>query len=159
MRDKPAAARAAWTFATWFGCGFSPAAPGTAGSLAAILIAWPLSRLAFGRLQFLILALALLYPAIKAATLVAADCGRKDPQVIVIDEVLGQWLTLTGAMRFDFLTFALAFGLFRLFDIWKPPPIRLIEQIPAGAGIVLDDMMAGGYAALVLFVVGWFNHH
>ena len=57
------------------------------------------------------------------------------------------------------LTFALAFGLFRLFDIWKPPPIRLIEQIPGGAGIVLDDMMAGAYAALVLFLVGWFNHH
>jgi phosphatidylglycerophosphatase A len=90
---------------------------------------------------------------------VAAQTGRKDPQIIVIDEVLGQWLTLTGAMRFDFWTFVLAFGLFRLFDIWKPPPIRLIEQVPGGAGIVLDDMAAGAYAALVLFLAGWFNHH
>jgi phosphatidylglycerophosphatase A len=154
MRNK-----LAWIFATWFGCGKSPFAPGTAGSLAAILIAWPLTLLGFGRLHFLVLALALLYPAIKAAGIVATLAGRKDPQVVVIDEVLGQWLTLAGALRFDLLTFALAFALFRLFDIWKPPPIRLIEQIPGGAGIVLDDMMAGAYAALVLFLVGWFNHH
>ena len=81
----------------------------------------------------------------------AAESGRKDPQIVVIDEVLGQWLTLAGALRFDLLTFALAFGLFRLFDIWKPPPIRLIEQIPGGAGIVLDDMMAGATAHLSYF--------
>jgi phosphatidylglycerophosphatase A len=149
----------AWVLATWFGCGLSRIAPGTVGSLAAVLIAWPLSRIGFGPLYFLILSLALLYPAIGAAGKVAALTGRKDPQVIVIDEVLGQWLTLAGALRFDLFTFALAFGLFRLFDIWKPPPIRLIEQIPGGAGIVLDDMMAGAYAALVLFLVGWFNHH
>jgi phosphatidylglycerophosphatase A len=149
----------AWLFATWFGCGWSPVAPGTVGSLAAVLIAWPLSRIGFGRTHFLILSLALLYPAIYAAGFVARDSGRKDPQFVVIDEVLGQWLTLAGALRFDLLTFALAFGLFRLFDIWKPPPIRLIEQVPGGAGIVLDDMMAGAYGALVLFLMGWFNHH
>ncbi len=149
----------AWIFGTWFGCGFSRFAPGTVGSLAAVVIAWPLSRLGFGRLQFLILAVALLYPAILAAGRVASLSARKDPQVVVIDEVLGQWLTLAGALRFDWFTFAVAFALFRLFDIWKPPPIRLIEQIPGGAGIVLDDMMAGAYAALVLFLVGWFNHH
>jgi len=154
MRNKPA-----WLFATWFGCGLSPVAPGTVGSLAAVLLAWPLSRIGFGRLHFLVLALALLYPAIRAAGKVAAESRQKDPQVVVIDEVLGQWLTLAGALRFDFPTFALAFGLFRLFDIWKPPPIRLIERIPGGAGIVLDDIMAGAYAALVLFLVGWFNHH
>jgi phosphatidylglycerophosphatase A len=151
--------RLAWLYATWFGCGLSPVAPGTVGSLAAILIAWPLSRLGFGRVHFLILAFALLYPAILAAGKVASLTASKDPQVVVIDEVLGQWLTLAGALRFDLFTFALAFGLFRLFDIWKPPPIRLIEQIPGGAGIVLDDLMAGAYAALVLFLVGWFNHH
>jgi len=122
-------------------------------------MAWPLSRIGFSRLHFLILAFALLYPAIRAAGIVAAESGKKDPQFVVIDEVLGQWLTLAGALRFDFLTFALAFGIFRLFDIWKPPPIRLIEQIPGGAGIVLDDMMAGAYGALVLFMMGWFNHH
>jgi phosphatidylglycerophosphatase A len=112
-----------------------------------------------GRIQFLVLTMVLLHPAIRAAGIVAAESGRKDPQIVVIDEVLGQWLTLAGAARFDLPTFALAFGLFRLFDIWKPPPIRRIEQLPGGAGIVLDDMMAGVYGALVLFLAGWFNHH
>jgi phosphatidylglycerophosphatase A len=153
MTNKPA-----WAFATCFGCGLSPLAPGTVGSLAAILIAWPLSRVGFGRTHFLILSLALLYPAIRAAGTVASESGRKDPQCVVIDEVLGQWLTLVGALRFDLVTLALAFGIFRLFDIWKPPPIRLIEQIPGGTGIVLDDMMAGAYGALVLFLMEWFNH-
>lgn len=154
IRRKPA-----FLFATWFGCGLSPKAPGTVGSLAAVILAWPLSRAGFGPLGFLILSLVLLYPAIQAAGFVARETGGKDPQIVVIDEVLGQWLTLAGALRFDLWTLALGFGLFRLFDIWKPPPIRLIEQAPGGSGIVLDDMMAGAYAALVLFLVGWFNHH
>jgi phosphatidylglycerophosphatase A len=148
----------AFLFATFLGCGRSPFAPGTVGSLAAVLIAWPLSRIGFGPWHFLVLTLVLLYPAIRSADIVADNTGRKDPQIVVIDEVLGQWLTLVGAARFSWLTFALAFALFRLFDIWKPPPIRRIEHIAGGAGIVLDDMMAGVYGALVLFVVGWFNH-
>ncbi len=147
----------AWVFSTWFGCGYSRFAPGTVGSLGALVVAWPLARAGFNSLYFLILSLALLYPAIRAAGIVAAETHRKDPQFIVIDEVLGQWLTLAGALRFDWRTFLIAFALFRLFDIWKPPPIRLIEQLPGGAGIVLDDMMAGIYGALVLFVAGWFN--
>lgn len=145
-------------FATFFGCGLSPFAPGTVGSLAAILIAWPLSRIGFGPVYFLILAAVLLGPAILAAGIVARQSGRKDPQIVVIDEVLGQWITLAGAARLTPLTFGLAFALFRLFDIWKPPPIRRIERIPGGAGIVLDDIMAGVYGALVLFTLGWFNH-
>ena len=152
MRNKPA-----WLFATWFGCGLSPFAPGTVGSLAAVLIAWPLSRFGFSRLHFLVLAFALLYPAILAAGTVAVDSGRKDPQVVVIDEVLGQWLTLAGALRFDFLTFALAFGLFRMFDIWKPPPVRQLEALPGGVGIVADDVMAGLYGALAIFVLDRFR--
>jgi phosphatidylglycerophosphatase A len=157
---KPSPLRkAAWIFATWFGCGFSPKAPGTAGSLAAIVIAWPLARAGFGQWQFLLLSLVLLYPAIAAAGVVATDSGRKDPQIVVVDEVLGQWLTLAGAPRINWLSLLIGFGLFRLFDIWKPPPIRRIENLPGGVGIVLDDMMAGVYGALVLFLVGWFNFY
>jgi len=144
----------AWLFATWFGCGRFPFAPGTVGSLAAILIAWLLWRVGFVQVHFVLLVLLLLYPAIRAAGVVAGQTGHKDPRIVVIDEVLGQWLTLAGALRFDLFTFALAFVVFRLFDIWKPPPIRRIERIPGGAGIVLDDIMAGVYAALVLFLVG-----
>lgn len=155
--------QAAWLFATWYGCGYSPFAPGTVGSLAAILMAWPLARSGFGPLHFLVLTLVLLYPAIYASGIVAREAppgkeGKVDPQVVVVDEVLGQWITLVGATRFDWLTLLLAFGLFRLFDIWKPFPIRRVEALHGGAGIVLDDIMAGVYGALVLFLVGWFNH-
>lgn len=152
MRAKPA-----WWLATWFGCGYAPVAPGTAGSLAAVAIAWLLARDGFGNLHFLVLSFLLLYPAIAASTVVAAQSGRKDPGIIVVDEVAGQWLTLAGALRFNWRTFVLAFVLFRFLDILKPPPIRLIERVPGGAGIVLDDMMAGAYGALVLFVLGWFT--
>jgi phosphatidylglycerophosphatase A len=54
-------------------------------------------------------------------------------------------------------SYAAAFALFRLFDIWKPPPVRQLESLPEGYGIVADDVMAGGYAALVLFLAGCFN--
>jgi len=148
---------APWLLATWFGCGFSPKAPGTVGSIAAILIAWPLTVAGVNRYGFLILSLAALYPAIAASGIVARESARKDPQIVVVDEVLGQWLTLAGAPRLNLRALLLGLLLFRIFDILKPPPIRLIEQIPGGAGIVLDDMMAGVYAALVLFVLGWFN--
>ena len=151
----------AWLLATWFGCGYSPIAPGTVGSLAAVVIAWLSWRggltNSLGNFWFLGLSLVFLHPAILSAGMVASESGRKDPQIVVIDEVVGQWLTLAGARHFNWLTFVLAFALFRLFDIWKPPPIRLIERIPGGAGIVLDDMMAGVYGALVLFATGWFN--
>ncbi|MDP9171485.1 MAG: phosphatidylglycerophosphatase A [Acidobacteriota bacterium] len=149
----------AWIIATWFGCGYFPKAPGTAGALAAIVLAWPLAQLGFTRLNFLILSLAALYPAIMASEIVARQSGRKDPQIVVVDEVLGQWLTLAGALRLNVRSFAFAFILFRFFDILKPPPIRLIERVPGGAGIVLDDMMAGAYGALVLFLLGWFNFY
>lgn len=149
--------RVSFLIGTWFGCGYFPKGPGTAGSLAAIMLAWPLHSIGFNNVGFAALSIAALLPAILAAGVVAIETGRKDPQIVVVDEVLGQWLTLAGAMRFNLKSFLFAFVLFRLFDILKPPPIRAIEKVPGGAGIVLDDMMAGVYAALVLFLMGWFN--
>ena len=146
-------------FATFFGCGRSPLAPGTVGSLAAILIAWPLSRIGFGPWHFLILTLVLLYPAILSAGIVATSTGRKDPQIVVIDEVLGQWLTLAGAARLNLTTFVLAFALFRLFDIWKPPPIKMFEQrLKGGFGVMFDDLVAAAYAYLVMIIVVVVHH-
>jgi phosphatidylglycerophosphatase A len=149
--------RAAWWLATWFGCGYFPIAPGTVASAVAIGIAWLLAQAGFGNLHFLVIAFALLYPAISVAGVVAAQLGKKDPGLIVVDEVAGQWLTLAGGLRFEWRTFVFAFLLFRFFDILKPPPIRLVERVPGGSGIVLDDMMAGAYGALVLFIMGWFT--
>jgi phosphatidylglycerophosphatase A len=140
---------------TWFGCGYWPKGPGTAGSVAAILIAWPLWQFGgFNNFGFILLSIAALWPAIHAAGVVAVVTGRKDPQIVVVDEVLGQWLTLGGAVRLNWRSLLLGLLLFRLFDIFKPPPIRRIEKLPGGAGIVLDDMMAGVYAAAVLFIIG-----
>ncbi len=148
--------------ATWFYCGYAPKAPGTAGSLAALAIAWLLHRYAgVPPLGFAILALALLGPAIWAADVTARETGLKDPQIVVVDEVVGQWIAIAGASYgktgIDWKAWCAAFVLFRAFDIWKPPPVRQLEKIRGGAGIVLDDVMAGIYAALVLSAAGWFN--
>ena len=76
---------------------------------------------------------------------------------MVVDEVLGQWIALAGLRHFNWVGYLAAFALFRLFDIWKPPPVRQLEALPGGLGINMDDVMAGVYAALVLFAAGWFN--
>lgn len=149
---------AATMVATWFGCGYAPKGPGTAGSLAALAIAWMLHRYAgFPASWFTWLCIPLLPMAIWAADAVAREGGRKDPQIVVVDEVIGQWITLGGAVSLNWKSWLLAFALFRAFDIWKPPPVRQLERLPGGAGIVADDMMAGVYGALVLFAAGWFN--
>ena len=148
----------ALTLATWFGAGLSPAAPGTAGSLAALAIAIPLHRyLGFAGWHFLILAAVFFLPAVWAAEVTARVKNLKDPQIVVIDEVLGLWISLAGATVLNWKSFLAAFTLFRIFDIFKPPPVRQLEALPGGFGINLDDVMAGIYAALVLFLAGCFN--
>jgi phosphatidylglycerophosphatase A len=143
---------------TWFGCGYAPKAPGTAGSLAALLIAWVLHTYAgVSAIGMAWLSVALSVPGIWAADVVAREIGKKDPQIVVVDEVVGQWMTLAGATALNWKSCLLAFALFRLFDIWKPPPVRQLERLPGGLGIVADDAMAGVYGALVLFAAGWFN--
>jgi phosphatidylglycerophosphatase A len=82
---------------------------------------------------------------IPAATQVARGSGNKDPQFVVIDEVAGQLVTLI-AVPFAWKSFLAGFILFRMFDIVKPPPVRQLEALPEGAGIVLDDIAAGLYA-------------
>lgn len=143
---------------TFFYIGYVPGGPGTAGSLGALALAWVLhDYLNISGAYIGCLGLLLMAPAIWAAGRMAKDTGSKDPQVVVIDEVVGQWITLAGAGTLNAKSWIAAFALFRLFDIWKPPPVRQLERIPGGAGIVLDDAMAGIYAALVLYFAGWFN--
>jgi len=158
LTANPVARLIATPIATWFGCGFAPVAPGTAGSLAAIAIAWLIERVYHvTAIEFGVLGLLLIGPAIWAAGVFARELGKKDPGQVVVDEVVGQWITLAGAMHLNWKSWLAAFLLFRLFDIWKPPPVRQLEHLPGGAGIVADDAMAGVYAALVLYAAGWFN--
>lgn len=158
MTANPVARLIATPIATWFGCGFAPVAPGTAGSLAAIAIAWLLERVYHvTAIEFGVLGLLLIAPAIWAAGVFARELGKKDPGQVVVDEVVGQWITLAGAMHLNWKSWLAAFLLFRLLDIWKPPPVRQLEHLPDGVGIVADDAMAGVYGALVLYAAGWFN--
>ena len=150
--------RAANLIATWFGSGYAPVAPGTAGSLAALAMAWLLVRYAGWQPRWFVALVALTTPpSIWAAGVTASALHEKDPGLVVVDEVLGQWLALAGARPLNAKSWIGAFLLFRLFDIWKPAPVRNLENLPGGLGIVADDLIAGLYAALVLSLAGCFN--
>jgi len=152
-----AGAPAAW-LASWFGCGRFPWAPGSAASALALAIAAGLVRYGGWRPWMMVLAAAaLLGPAIWAAGRVAKAQGAQDPRLVVVDEVLGQWVALAGAAVLNWKSALAGFLLFRLFDIVKPPPVRQAEALPGGWGIVADDLAAGLYAALVLWLAGCFN--
>jgi phosphatidylglycerophosphatase A len=138
--------------ATFFGIGRLPGGPGTWGSLAAVLIWFALARFIPPESQWLVLAVmaaAAVALGIPAATRVARASGTKDPQFVVIDEVAGQWITLLF-VPVTWKTLAVGFILFRGFDIVKPPPVRQLEKLPEGTGIVVDDVGAGIYALAVM---------
>jgi phosphatidylglycerophosphatase A len=140
----------AWTVATFFGAGFGKPGPGTWGSVAAVLLwaayAWATHPTPHTLLLVLLIGIAVaLVLGIPAATIVARESGREDPQFVVIDEVIGQWIALLGS-QFNWRHALIALILFRLFDITKPFPIRRLEDLPEGWGIVLDDVGAGLYA-------------
>jgi phosphatidylglycerophosphatase A len=140
--------------ATWLGSGYLPRMPGTWGSLAALPFA---AGLVWVGGAWTLAAAALLVggAGIWVADRYAAGHGAKDPQEVVIDEVAGQWLALVP-LALDPLHFAVGFAAFRLVDTLKPWPIRRLERLPGGLGIMADDLAAGigaaalGYAALAL---------
>ncbi|HEX3722937.1 MAG TPA: phosphatidylglycerophosphatase A [Nitrolancea sp.] len=138
--------------ATFFGAGRLRPGPGTWGSLATGLLWWLIaSHISPAARLPLILALLVLVVAIgiPAATLEARGSGKKDPSHVVIDEVAGQLLTYI-ACPIVWPALLAGFILFRVFDILKPPPVRSLERLPEGTGIVVDDLGAGVYALIVL---------
>jgi phosphatidylglycerophosphatase A len=138
--------------ATWFGVGFLPISPGSWGSLAALPFAWAITSL--GGITGLGIAAAIAFLAgWWAAATVAQASAVEDPGAIVIDEVVAQWLVLLAAPPAP-LPYALAFLLFRIFDIWKPWPARWADRhVKGGLGIMLDDLFAAVYAVLTLLVL------
>jgi len=135
--------------ATAFFAGYSPVAPGTAGSLIALL---PLFF--FPGIHTFILALLIIFFFILGVWVskkFEAALG-KDPQVVVIDEVVGMWVTMLF-VPITWFNLAAGFILFRFFDITKPPPARQLEELQHGWGIMLDDVAAGIYAGFVLFLI------
>ena len=139
--------RAARVLATWFGCGLSPVAPGTVGTLGALPL-WLLVR-GGGAAMIFVTAIAVTLAGVWAAGVVARASGTKDPQIVVIDEVAGVLFALAGAPQ-STAGCILAVVLFRVFDMTKPFPARRAEKLPAGWGIVIDDVVAGIQAALVV---------
>jgi phosphatidylglycerophosphatase A len=134
--------------ASWFGCGFLPRAPGSWGALASLPLGWIAMTLG-GPGAVLILAAAIFIVGIAAADAAARAAGEGDPQWVVIDEVAGQLFVLAVSPPAP-LPYLAAFLLFRLFDIWKPFPIRLAERAGGGVGIMADDAVAALYAGLAL---------
>jgi phosphatidylglycerophosphatase A len=140
----------AWTVATFFGAGLGKPGPGTWGSVAAVLlwaaVAWGLHPAPQALLLTLAAGIVLSIGfGVPAATIAARESGRKDPGFVVIDEVAGQWITLLFCPP-DWRHGLIALILFRLFDITKPFPVRRLESLPGGWGIVFDDVAAGLYA-------------
>ncbi|MGB7622563.1 MAG: phosphatidylglycerophosphatase A [Terriglobia bacterium] len=162
--DRPMGDRVAIVIATALGAGYSPIAPGTAGSalsvgLWLVLYRWYPASLHIPAHLALILALTIV--GIWASTRSESWFGEIDPHQTVIDEVVGQQITYLGLLSpaISWKSLALGFFLFRLFDVWKPYPIRKIQDLHGGTGIVLDDVAAGIYAFIVLLAVrklfGW----
>jgi len=146
---------------TFFGAGLLKPGPGTYGAVAALLLwlsaahVWHPGAVA-SAIGTLVAAIIATLAGIPAATIVAREAGREDPGFVVIDEVAGQWIALI-AMRPDWKHAALGLVLFRLFDIWKPWPVRKLEALPGGTGIMLDDVAAGVLALVVGIVLShWF---
>jgi phosphatidylglycerophosphatase A len=138
--------------ATFFGIGRMRPGPGTWGSATTMLLWAALAHFlnpAWRTPTAIGLALVVILIGIPAATQVSRAHGAKDPQFVVIDEVAGQLITLIAA-PLAWKTFLAGFILFRVFDIVKPPPVRQLEHLPEGTGIVLDDVAAGIYAFVVM---------
>jgi phosphatidylglycerophosphatase A len=134
--------------ATFFGIGRLRPGPGTWGSAVTVLLWAALANVLVPSLRTPVavaLAVVVTLVGIPAATKVARGSGVKDPQFVVIDEVAGQLVTLI-AVPLAWKSFLAGFILFRAFDIVKPPPVRQLEALPEGTGIVLDDVAAGLYS-------------
>ena len=137
-------------FLTWFGAGFSFHAPGTIGSLNALPMAAGIAWLAGSRSLILAAIIPFVLGMVYTARYLRQEESNADPQWIVIDEVVGLWITL-AVVPLSFLWYVVGFGLFRFFDIFKPWPIGWVDRnVPGALGIMLDDVIAGLCAAAVL---------
>ncbi len=142
---------AAALIATWFGSGLLPKAPGTWGSLAALPFAWAIIDLG-GAIALAVAAILATLVGTWAADAYATAMEEKDPGRVVIDEVVGQWLTLlpVAVVGGGFWAWVFAFVAFRAFDITKPWPARRLEKLDGGLGIIADDIVAGVYGAILV---------
>lgn len=147
--------RLAYWLVVWFGAGLLPLAPGTWGSLVALGMGVPLLKLC-GPMGLAIAIIIVLITGIWASALHQQISGNHDQGEVVIDEVAGQWIAMLPlgyftVTQWEALDLLLAFLLFRVFDIFKPWPIDIMDKrMKGGRGVMLDDVAAGLFAAVVL---------
>lgn len=142
-------------FFTGFYSGYSPVAPGTAGTFVAMVI-YILENIFFADMLGdsiiyinVVIVLILIYPSIKLGDAAEVFFKVKDPQQVVLDEMMGYWIGVFF-IPFSFTGAAAAFLLFRVFDIIKPFPARNAESLKGGLGIMLDDYIAGIYTCICM---------
>ena len=132
---------------SFFYLGYSPVAPGTVGTLGAVLLFYLISG--FSNLEYVLFTIVFIILSVWVSEVARIRLGDSDPSRIVIDEVCGFLVTMI-LIPPSIINIALGFLLFRFFDILKPPPIRRSETLPGGLGIVADDVLAGIYANILL---------
>lgn len=149
-----------YTWATWFGSGYCPVAPGTAGSLAAIPFVWWFATQGF--IPLFLFAVFTFFTGLAVSRFVMKDRNSSDPQLVVIDEVCGQAISLFLIPSYELSTInfkssviiLISFGFFRLFDVWKPWPASFFDgKMHNEWGMMLDDVAAGIYAMIGTFAV------
>ena len=137
-------------FATWFGVGLIRPAPGTWGSLAALLL-WYFAEFLHSSI-YIILPIFILFSWLICSQ-ASQDSDAKDHSAIVIDEVAGMFVALSFVTH-EIIIYLWTFLLFRLFDIWKPWPISLADKnVEGGLGILLDDLIAGLFAGVIIYAI------
>ncbi len=147
--------------ATWFYSGLAPKAPGTMGSLAALPFAWIIIE-RFGAGGLCAAIIVVFFAGLWASKIYMAETGKMDPGEIVIDEVAGQWIAclpiaaMTSTIPLSPGPLVLAFVVFRAFDIYKPWPIKIFDQRHDAFGVMMDDVIAGFFAAIIL--IGFYTY-
>lgn len=152
--DNDHRSRGDWLIATFFGVGHLEPGSGSWASAITVLAWWVASNLVAPKWFIpieIIVAVAITLLGIPPSTTVARESGQKDPGFVVIDEVAGQMISLIGVpLNWKYLL--ASFILFRGFDIVKPFPLRRLERLPGGTGIMMDDVGAGLYVVLLLHI-------
>ena len=138
-------------FSTVFKIGYLPIAPGTWGSLAALIV-WYVLVGHISSITLIVLIVVIFALGVYTSSLIEINLTIKDPSIVVIDEWVGQWIVLLFLPK-SMVWGLVAFLLFRLFDIWKPYPISKLDNMHGGWGIMLDDVLAGIYALVVISIL------
>ena len=137
---------------SFFYLGYSPIAPGTVGTLGGVALFYGLSSFQFSPGGYILFLLGFIIFSIWVSEEAEAVFGQKDPSRVVIDEVCGYLVTMF-LVQPSWVNVIAGFFLFRFFDIVKPPPGRSLERFKGGAGVVMDDILAGIYANVILQVI------